>query len=146
LPGENRPVVYHIQFANEKFKTEGYRMHILDMLAAFDNVAVDLGLAALDTLLPGLIDPKKGLGDIIEFSEPGFTLYRDCRNGKDLRLHGVFGKFSVGGDPVWKPFDQYVGKSGFEGFLASMQIPTPSIRLCVQDFFEETGTRVSQPN
>jgi hypothetical protein len=146
MPGPECPVVYHIQFSDETFKTEGVRMNIVDMMAAFDGVAVDLALALVDVPLPGVpaFDADKPLGENIEFSDAGFTLCRDFRNSRDLRLHGVFGKFSLVNIPDWRPFGEYTGKVGLEGFLGKIQIPTPSVRLCVQDLFRKTGARVSQ--
>jgi hypothetical protein len=142
MPSQTRPVVYHVEFADENYTAAAHEMNILEMLSAFDGVAVDLGLAVADLVLPGLIDPAKPLGNNLKLTEPGFTLCRDFNHAKDLRLHGFFGRFSVDGVPAWTPFSSNAGKSGLEGFLAKIQIPTPSIRLCVQDLFSAQGFRV----
>ncbi len=142
MPSQTRPVVYHVEFADDNYRATAHEMDILEMLSAFDGVAVDLGLAVADLILPGLIDHAKPLGNDLKLTEPGFTLCRDFNHAKNLRLDGVFGRFSVDGVPAWTPFSSNTGKSGLEGFLAKIQIPTPSIRLCVQDLFSAQGFRV----
>ena len=146
LPAEDRPIVYHIQFANNDYETDNYSMNILDMIAVFDGLSVDFALAAVDALLPGLVNTVNPLSEHLVLKEPGFTLSRDHLHGRDLRLHGLFGTFSFVNVPDWKPFSGYDGKPGLEGFLSTIQIPTPSLRLSVQDFFSETGARVSLPS
>lgn len=143
MPGESSPVMYHVDFADENYNTADHEMNILEMMAAFDGAPVDLGLALADAVFPGLIDPEKPLGDHIKLSEPGFTICRSFQNSRNLRLDGVFGKFSVSDVESWKPFREYANSSGLEGFLGRIEIPMPSIRLCTQDFFSTTGTRVS---
>ncbi|KPM39098.1 hypothetical protein AK830_g7457 [Neonectria ditissima] len=133
LPDPRRPVVYHIQFANDKFETEGFPVNIVDMMAAFDGVSVDFATAATEALLPGSFNAEKPLGDSVEFSEAGFTLCRDLRGARGLRLHGVFGKFSLVNVPDWRPFREYAGKPRLEGFLGDVQIPSPTIRLALSD-------------
>jgi hypothetical protein len=142
MPSQTRPVVYHIEFCDENYTAAAHEMNILEVLSAFDGVAIDLGLAAADLILPGLIDPAKPLGNHLKLTEPGFTLCRDFNHAKDLRLHGVFGRFSVDGVPAWTPFRSCAGKPGLEGFLAKIQIPTPSVRLSVQDLFRAQAPRV----
>jgi hypothetical protein len=53
LPDETRPIQYVVQFADQSFNTEDYRMNIIDMLAAFGGVTVDLAAAVADTVIPG---------------------------------------------------------------------------------------------
>lgn len=143
MPGESSPVVYHVDFADENHNTADHEMNILEMMAVFDGASVDLGLALADAVFPGLINTEKPLGDHIKLSEPGFTICRSFQNSCNLRLDGVFGKFSVSDVESWKPFREYASNSGLEGFLGRIEIPMPSIRLCAQDFFSATGTRVS---
>ena len=138
--------MYHIQFANSDYETDNYSMNILDMIAIFDGVSVDLALAAVDALLPGLVNTTNPLGEHLLLKEPGFTLSLDHIHTRDLRLHGVFGTFSFVDVPDWKPFGGYDGKPGLEGFLSTIQIPAPSLRLCMQEFFIETGARVGLPS
>ncbi len=142
MPSQTQPVVYHVEFADEKYTAAGHETNIFEMLSAFDGLAIDLGLAVADLVLPGLIDPAKPLGNHLKFTEPGFTLCRDFNHAKDLRLHGVFGRFSVDGVPAWTPFSSITGNSDLERFLAKIKIPTPSVRLCVQDLFSAHGFRV----
>ena len=146
LPSEDHPIVYHIQFANHDYEIENYSMNILDMIAVFDGVSVDFALAAVDALLPGLVNTTNPVGQHLLLKEPGFTLYRDHLHSRDLRLHGVFGTFSFVDVPDWKPFGGHDGKPGLEGFLSTIQIPTPSLRLSLRDFFRETGARVGLPS
>ncbi|KAK4464619.1 hypothetical protein QBC42DRAFT_318159 [Cladorrhinum samala] len=141
MPDESRPVVYHVQFANAEFVTAGHEMSIPEMLSPFDGVSVDLDLGFVDAVLPGLVDLETPLGSNIKFTEPGFTMSRNFRHSQSLELRGVFGKFSVEGVDSWKPFGENAGKPGLEGFIGQIQIPMPSIRLCLGDFFDAKGPR-----
>ncbi|KAM6517391.1 hypothetical protein FSOLCH5_008353 [Fusarium solani] len=120
MPGESSPVVYHVDFADENHNTADHEMNILEMMAAFDGASVDLGLALADAVFPGLINAEKPLGDHIKLSEPGFTICRSFQNARNLRLDGVFGKFSVSDVESWKPFHEYASNSGLEGFRGAV--------------------------
>jgi len=117
-------------------------MNVLDMIAIFDGVSVDLALAAVDALLPGLVNTTNPFGEHLLLKEPGFTLSLDHIHTRDLRLLGIFGTFAFVNVPDWKPFGGYDGEQGLGGFLSTIQIPAPSLRLSMQEFFSKTGARV----
>jgi len=95
-------------------------------------------------VLLGLVDREKPLGNHVKFTEAGFTISRNYRHSQSLGLHSMFGKFSVEGVDDWKPFSENMNdgenmnddEPGLWGFLERIQIPMPSIRLCLQDFFD----------
>lgn len=88
-------MIYNVQFANQDFKTAGHTMRIIDKLAVFDGLSVDLALAAVNALPSELISPAIPLSYHLNISEVGSMLSRDLRGGKDLRLDCVFRRTSV---------------------------------------------------
>lgn len=117
-------------------------MNIVDMVAAFGGVEVNLSIALAQVLLPDVFGRDNPLDDNIKFSDAGFIIRRELLEAMDLSLHGVYGKFSLVDIPDWTPFAKYAGREGLEGFLGKIRIPTPTLRLCLQDFFRSTGIKV----
>lgn len=58
--------MYHIQFADDQYNTEGHEMSIADIMAVFGGLLVDLTLAVADTVLPGkLLDSPSSMNDLL---------------------------------------------------------------------------------
>lgn len=161
LPDSKRPIRYHVQFADAAFETEGYSMNIVNMLAVFGGLTVDIAAAVVDTVLPGSFplrlryksqlifdiigfDAESPFSDMVQLTEPGFVMSRDSMYGVDLRLHRVFGTFTATDTETWRPFsEESATASGIEGFLTQLEIPMPRVQVLLQDLLDKSGPSVS---